>query len=174
MARAWWRASAPLELPSVHCGVSHLPYALPISRARLSTAAPNRPTPLASRQLRVMDAFVVRYDAREQASLPMHIDENTFSFTIALNDQQEYEGGGTIFANVRPASERDGPYVPTILNANAGGVVTFPGKLPHGGNVVTQGAARAPRMGRRRTRRGRGRRATNGGATRRRSPCATR
>ena len=29
--------------------------------------------------LRVMDAFVVRYDAREQASLPMHQDENTFS-----------------------------------------------------------------------------------------------
>jgi len=91
-------------------------------------------------ELRVMDAFVVRYDAREQASLPMHIDENTFSFTIALNDKGEYEGGGTIFAQVREAdASGSAPYTPTVLNADAGGVVTFPGKLPHGGNVITGG-----------------------------------
>ncbi|KAL3925091.1 MAG: hypothetical protein SGPRY_003736, partial [Prymnesium sp.] len=90
-------------------------------------------------ELRVMDAFVVRYDAREQASLPMHIDENTFSFTIALNDRSEYEGGGTMFAQVRPLGAEDEPFGPTVLNADAGGVVTFPGKLLHGGNVVTKG-----------------------------------
>lgn len=94
-------------------------------------------------ELRVMDAFVVRYDAREQASLPMHIDENTFSFTIALNDRSEYEGGGTMFAQVRPLGAEDEPFGPTVLNADAGGVVTFPGKLLHGGNVVTKGMAHA-------------------------------
>ena len=88
--------------------------------------------------LRVLDAFVVRYDAREQASLPTHQDENTFSFTIALNDRSEYEGGGTAFEKLRPVGG-DGSFERTVLNADAGGVVAFPGKLRHGGNVVTAG-----------------------------------
>ena len=46
--------------------------------------------------LRVMDAFVVRYDAAGQASLPVHQDENVLSSTIALNGPAEYEGGGYI------------------------------------------------------------------------------
>ncbi len=89
-------------------------------------------------ELRVMDAFVVRYDAAEQASLPTHQDENTFSFTIALNDRAEYEGGGTGFDKLRPAGSAD-DFARHVLNADAGGVVTFPGKLPHGGNTVTSG-----------------------------------
>ena len=89
--------------------------------------------------LRVFDAFVVRYDAREQASLPTHQDENTFSFTIALNDRSEYEGGGTAFERLRPAGSGVDEYARTVLNADAGGVVAFPGKLKHGGNVVTSG-----------------------------------
>ena len=91
-------------------------------------------------ELRVLDAFVVRYDAREQASLPTHQDENTFSFTIALNDRSEYEGGGTCFTRLRPAGSEPGvEFGETILNADAGGVVAFPGKLRHGGNCVTSG-----------------------------------
>jgi len=91
-------------------------------------------------RLRVFDAFVVRYDARAQAELPTHVDENTFSFTIALNDRSEYEGGGTAFERLRPAgSDSSVPFERTVLNADAGGVVAFPGKLRHGGNVVTQG-----------------------------------
>ena len=91
-------------------------------------------------QLRVMDAFVVRYDAREQASLPTHQDENTLSFTIALNDRSEYEGGGTVFERLRPVGAVTGaPFEQTILNADAGGVVAFPGRLRHGGSVVTSG-----------------------------------
>ena len=90
-------------------------------------------------QLRVLDAFVVRYDAREQASLPTHVDENTFSFTIALNDRSEYEGGGTYFERLRPVGDASAPFEPTTLNADAGGCVAFPGKLRHGGSVVTAG-----------------------------------
>merc|ERR1719316_1157800 len=88
--------------------------------------------------LRVLDAFVVRYDAREQASLPIHQDENTFSFTIALNDRSEYEGGGTGFERLRPIGE-EVPFTRHVLNADAGGVVASPGKLRHSGNVVTKG-----------------------------------
>jgi hypothetical protein len=87
--------------------------------------------------LRVMDAFVVRYDAGAQASLPVHQDENTFSFTIALNSKGEYEGGGTCFEQLAPVD--GGSAGRMVLNADAGGVVTFPGKLLHGGNAVTEG-----------------------------------
>jgi predicted 2-oxoglutarate/Fe(II)-dependent dioxygenase YbiX len=76
----------------------------------------------------------------EQASLPTHQDENTFSFTIALNDRSEYQGGGTCFEGLRPAGAAPtDPFTPHVLNADAGGVVTFPGKLRHGGSTVTKG-----------------------------------
>lgn len=91
--------------------------------------------------LRVMDAFVVRYDAAGQASLPVHQDENVLSSTIALNGQQEYEGGGVRFEAVRPvgvAHEAEA-FGAAVLNADAGGIVTFPGKLRHGGNTITSG-----------------------------------
>ena len=81
----------------------------------------------------------MRYDAREQASLPTHQDENTLSFTIALNDRSEYEGGGTFFERLRPRGEASAPFEETVLNADAGGVVAFPGRLRHGGKVVTAG-----------------------------------
>lgn len=119
--REWFDESLRTRLfPMVH---SRFPYAF------------NDPS-----EMRVLDAFVVRYDAREQASLPTHQDENTFSFTIALNDRDEYEGGGTRFERLRPVDSPPGTeFGETILNADAGGVVAFPGKLRHGGNVVTKG-----------------------------------
>jgi len=92
-----------------------------------------------SDELRVLDAFIVRYDAGEQASLPVHKDESTFSFTIALNDRKEYEGGGTSFEAIRPLVGGSKTFAPGVLNANMGGVVTFPGKLLHGGNTITNG-----------------------------------
>ena len=47
--------------------------------------------------IRAHDAFIVRYDANGHASLATHQDESTFSFTVALNDRSDYEGGGTYF-----------------------------------------------------------------------------
>ncbi|CAN0038112.1 unnamed protein product, partial [Scytosiphon promiscuus] len=49
------------------------------------------------RRLRVHDAFVVRYDAAAQRSLPLHTDQGELSLTIPLNGADEYEGGGTWF-----------------------------------------------------------------------------
>ena len=76
----------------------------------------------------VHDAFVVRYEACQKHNhLPLHYDESTHSFVLALND--DFEGGGTYFY------EHD-----IILNPLRGSLVSFRGnKLRHGGNLVTKG-----------------------------------
>jgi hypothetical protein len=91
--------------------------------------------------LRAHDAFIVKYDGDSegsQNSLAVHTDESAFSFTIALNDRSEYEGGGTCFENIRLEGSKD-DYAPLVLNADAGGVVAFPGTIRHGGAPVTKG-----------------------------------
>ena len=64
-----------------------------------------------------------------QASLPLHSDQSILSFTIALNDPAEYEGGGTWFRGLGMAVDA----------AAAGHVVMFPGKLEHAGHPITSG-----------------------------------
>eukprot|EP00966_Prymnesium_polylepis_P150627 3479477-Prymnesium_polylepis.1 len=78
--------------------------------------------------VRVSDAFVVRYDAAAQSSLPVHADDSHLSLTIALNDLNEYEGGGILFEELG-----------RVVRPDCGGVVCFPGSLRHGGNTVTKG-----------------------------------
>ena len=51
------------------------------------------------RAIRVIDAFLVKYSAEKQRSLPLHCDQSQFSLTIAMNPREEYEGGGTFFAD---------------------------------------------------------------------------
>ena len=84
--------------------------------------------PLASR-LRVLDCFLVRYDAEAQNSLSLHTDQSLLSFTIALNDPTEYEGGGTFFRGAGRAI--DAPA--------AGHAIMFPGKAEHAGEPITKG-----------------------------------
>ena len=114
-------------------------------------------------RLRVSDAFVVRYDAAAQRSLPTHQDDSHLSLTVALNAADEYDGGGTAFEDVDGAS----PSAPTVVSPKLGHVVAFPGALRHGGAPVTRGvryiiaaflwiAAEAPPPAARGTKRGRG------------------
>ena len=80
--------------------------------------------------LRVHDAFVVRYDAEGgQRHLPVHTDDSSHSFTIALNGYDAYEGGGTYVCNLGRS------YRPSV-----GGIMTFRGdQLQHGGDPVVRG-----------------------------------
>ena len=71
----------------------------------------------------------MRYDAEAQNSLSLHTDQSLLSFTIALNDPSEYEGGGTYFRGIDRAV--DAPA--------AGHAVMFPGKVEHAGQAITQG-----------------------------------
>jgi predicted 2-oxoglutarate/Fe(II)-dependent dioxygenase YbiX len=57
-----------------------------------------------------------------------HCDQSQFSLTIALNEQAEYEGGGTFFADVAEPQ-----------NCDTGGVIAFDGSLVHGGHPVRSG-----------------------------------
>jgi hypothetical protein len=85
-------------------------------------------TGAASDKLRVIDAFVVRYDASKQKALPLHSDQSEYSITLPLNDRNEYCGGGTFFAALDEA-----------VNCDAGGLVVFPGALYHAGAPTTKG-----------------------------------
>ena len=58
----------------------------------------------------------------------MHCDQSEFSLTVALNSVEEYDGGGTYFAEHGE-----------VLNCNAGGVISFHGNMYHGGHPITNG-----------------------------------
>jgi hypothetical protein len=88
--------------------------------------------------LRVHDAFVVKYEAAGQAELSLHQDESSFSFTIALNGGDSFEGGGTYFPRLRQVGSVE-PFAETSLSAPQGGCVAFPGMLVHGGKRITSG-----------------------------------
>ena len=78
--------------------------------------------------IRTIDAFVVKYDASKQRSLPLHCDQSEFSLTIALDSLSEYDGGGTYFAEYGE-----------VLNCESGGVISFRGDMFHGGHPITKG-----------------------------------
>ena len=71
---------------------------------------------------------MVKYTAEEKSNhLPLHTDESTHSFVIALND--EYEGGGTYF------SEQD-----VVIRLRKGEVLSFRGDtMLHGGEALLSG-----------------------------------
>jgi len=78
----------------------------------------------------IHDAFVVRYDASGgQNHLPLHRDQSTHSFTIALNSLSDYDGGGTYIASIKRA-----------VRPSKGGALSFRGdELLHGGDPVVSG-----------------------------------
>ena len=140
-AEAWgkehggWTTSRHYSVATTDVPLMSLPDLLPSFNAALHAAllpalAAVYPTaaPLVSK-LHVLDCFLVRYDATAQASLPTHTDQSLLSFTIALNDPSEYEGGGTYFRGLDRAV--DAPA--------AGHAVLFPGKVEHGGQPITKG-----------------------------------
>jgi hypothetical protein len=98
------------------------------------------PTTSTKQRFYVHDAFLVRYSASDAGKdaaaatsspgnyLPLHFDESTHSFVLALNN--EFEGGGTYFYRLDK----------TILPPATGSMVSFRGnQWLHGGSVVTSG-----------------------------------
>jgi len=82
-----------------------------------------------SGRLRVLDAFFVKYDAAAgQKRLPLHNDQSIYSLTIAMNSTNDYEGGGTYFAETCETAKM-----------NVGGMVSFEGDLLHAGRNIVSG-----------------------------------
>ena len=87
--------------------------------------------------LRVSDAFVVKYNASagERRSMPQHRDGAVFSFNVALNGWDEYEGGGTYFRML----DDGGGASAGALRLRKGHVVAHSSALMHGGHPTTSG-----------------------------------
>ena len=80
-------------------------------------------------QIKVHDAFIVKYSATQgQRFLPVHTDEGQWSLTLALNDLDEYDGGGTLFESEK-----------LIIRPNIGELVMFRSSTLHAGAPVTRG-----------------------------------
>ena len=78
---------------------------------------------------RVHDAFIVKYDFDNgQHYLPVHRDQGQLSLTIALNDLDEYAGGGTLFDSHS-----------VIIRPPVGHFVAFKSAIMHGGAPVSRG-----------------------------------
>ena len=135
-ARGGWTTARHYAVPTTDLPVHEIPTLLPLWNAFLSSslgpflhACFPETVRAGGSNVRVHDAFVVRYDADAQRFLPAHVDQSEISVTLALNALGEYEGGGTTFPDPLRVTAR-----PDI-----GGVVAFGGDLRHAGAPVTRG-----------------------------------
>jgi hypothetical protein len=87
------------------------------------------------------DIFIVKYDAEQQSELEKHTDGSIFSFNILLNDESEFEGGGTIFYtnNNEPFNTMNNTINQTLVKNKKGGLLIHPGIVFHSGNKITKG-----------------------------------
>jgi hypothetical protein len=125
-----WTTSRHYSVPATDVPVYQVPVVARWFNAQLAaTIYPmlGEQFAVAAESIRIIDAFVVRYSADKQRSLPLHCDQSQFSLTIALNSRDEYTGGGTFFADTGEAA-----------NADAGGVISFDGSLMHSVREITE------------------------------------
>jgi hypothetical protein len=79
--------------------------------------------------LRLGGCRVVKYDAADgHVELGMHRDGLLVTANIALNDLDEYEGGGTIIEGLKEP-----------IRLPIGNALLHPGDVKHGGNAITSG-----------------------------------
>ena len=50
--------------------------------------------------LRIQSAYLFKYDTTSGEKTDMHMDSSLLSFTILLNDEEEFEGGGTFYESL--------------------------------------------------------------------------
>jgi len=77
--------------------------------------------------INVKDLFVVKYSHEAQNQLEMHCDDSFLSFSILLNDNSEFEGGGTYFD--------DG----LTCRLNKGEMLLHSSQIKHSGLPITKG-----------------------------------
>ena len=78
--------------------------------------------------LRVQSACLFKYTAETGAATDVHVDSGLLSFTIALNEPEAYDGGGTWFESVDK-----------LVEMPQGHVTFRPGHVRHQGRPLTRG-----------------------------------
>ena len=125
-----WTTSRHYSVPTTDIPIHQVPVVLDWFNNALANLRPHLGKQFNANpeKIRVIDAFVVKYHADLQRFLPLHCDQSQFSLTIAMNSLDEYDGGGTFFADIAEP-----------VNCDVGGVIAFDGTLLHGGNTITRG-----------------------------------
>lgn len=124
---------AQTYLPTEEVNVLQVP-----ALENLTTAVDQRVLPLLRRLyavpeaavFHVVDLYIVRYRPELMAGLRLHVDAYDLSFSVALNDPQEYGAGGLHF-DLAPGQP---------FRSEVGAAVLFPAKALHAGLPVSHGA----------------------------------
>ena len=131
-----WTTARHANYPTTDVPLQELPRALEWFRER---ALPETLYPFLAqsyaycipspKSLRVVDAFVVKYNATAgQSFLKPHRDGSVVSFNIALNSADDYEGGGTYVARLDEG-----------IRSDRGHVLSHASGMLHGGHPITSG-----------------------------------
>lgn len=80
--------------------------------------------------IEINDLFIVKYECSGQNFLEKHYDENVFSFVILLNENTEFDGGGTGIYS---------PWSYQECHLSKGDIMIHPGFLYHQGIPITRG-----------------------------------
>ena len=73
------------------------------------------------------DIFIVKYNEKQQSFLEMHTDGSFLSINILLNNENEFQGGGTIF--------EDG----LVMNTTQGDLLLHSSLIKHSGLQIYKG-----------------------------------
>ena len=91
-------------------------------------------------QLNARDVFLARFIHGGQQGLNIHCDGSQFSFVIALNDANEYKGGGTFFPDLSPNVNQDAEHKGKTIKLEIGDIIIFPGGVvPHASQPILAG-----------------------------------
>lgn len=80
--------------------------------------------------IRISDLFVVKYESSQQNFLEKHFDGDIFSFNILLNENTDFDGGGTGIYS---------PWGYHECHLSKGDILVHPGFLYHRGISITRG-----------------------------------